>query len=290
MIYKNGEIILLTKTYKDENFPVASILIPKKIRPHIMAYYNFARYADDVADNPILSPKEKISILDELEDVLLGKKNPTEKTKCAEKLKKSLDMTKINPTRATDLLIAFRMDAKEKSYNSWIDLMEYCKYSAAPVGRYILDLHHESTATYWPSDMLCSALQIINHLQDSKNDWQNLKRAYIPELYFKNQSITYDELTKNHITEKLKPIINLMLEQTEGLLIEASTLPLVTFNRRLRMEIVVIHTLAQKLLSRLKKQDILASHVDLHKTDWIMAFISGITRGLCRKQLMIRKK
>ncbi|MBR7158861.1 MAG: squalene synthase HpnC [Alphaproteobacteria bacterium] len=281
---------MATKTHKDENFPVASALIAKKLRPHVMAYYGFARTADDIADNPSLSASEKISMLDELEAVLRGKTPADAKTKCAEKLKESLEITGIDPSRATDLLTAFRMDAKGETYHTWVDLMNYCKYSAAPVGRYLLDLHKESTATYWPSDMLCSALQILNHLQDCQKDWLEMHRAYIPLIFMENQGINYDELAKSNMTEKLQPVITLMLQQTEGLLTEASTLPLITFNRGLRMEIVTIHTLARRLLYRLQKQDLLASHVDLRKTDWIMAFWTGIMRGICRKQLMIPQK
>ncbi len=281
---------MASKTHKEENFPVASWLIRKELRPHIMAYYDFARTADDIADNPEMSPEKKIILLDDLEAVLGGIKPASEATKSAEKLKESLSKTGVNPERATDLLKAFRMDAKGETYHSWLELMNYCKYSAAPVGRYVLDLHKESTATYWPSDMLCSALQILNHLQDCQKDLKEMERAYIPLNFMQNQGISYDELLKSNITEKLQSVITLMLDQTEGLLKEASTLPLITLNRGLRMEIVTIHALAQRLLYRLRTQDMLASRVKLRKTDWIKAFYSGITRGIWRKQIMMLKK
>ena len=118
-------------------------MIPAKLRPHVMAYYNFARTADDIADNPDLSPKKKVAMLDELEAVLLDKKKAGKATHVAKVLRKSLEMTRITTKHATDLLVAFRMDAKGAKYDSWADLMNYCKYSANPVGRYMLDLHDE---------------------------------------------------------------------------------------------------------------------------------------------------
>lgn len=276
-----------SKTYKQENFPVGSFLIPAKLRPHILAYYNFARTADDIADSATVPTDEKLAKLDLLQAVLLGEKPAKDETKSALCLKKSLEITKISPAHALDLLVAFRQDAKGFTYDTYFELMEYCKYSACPVGRYLLDLHGEAKETYWPADMLCSALQIINHIQDAKCDWKEMKRAYIPLNFMKEQNIAYDALLADKENPALRNAVNQLTELTWGLLKESAALPLVTMNRGLRTEVCVIHNLACRLLSKLETQDILASHIKLSKIDWLFGTLQGIGNGLCRKKINI---
>ena len=82
---------------------------------------------------------------------------------------------------STDLLVAFRRDATKRRYASWDELYDYCRYSAMPVGRHVLDLHGEDAATHAPSDALCTSLQVLNHLQDCAKDLAALDRCYLPE-------------------------------------------------------------------------------------------------------------
>lgn len=281
------EKLEMSKTSTEENFPVGSFLLPKKLRPHIMAYYNFARTADDIADNHELSPENKLKRLDDMEKVLLGQEKPTKLTQSAEKLRTSLKETDITPRHATDLLIAFRQDATGYTYESWADLMNYCKYSAAPVGRYMLDLHKENASTYWPADMLCSVLQILNHLQDCQKDLKEMGRAYIPLNILKNEGLSYDDLLKTETSEKLRKVFDFILDMTEGLLRESATLPSIILHRGLRMEVITIQNLAKALLSRLREQDFLAKRVELSKKDWLFATVSGIMEGICRKKFTL---
>ena len=152
-----------SKTHRGENFPVASMLIAPKHRAAILAYYRFARGADDVADSPSLSPDAKLAGLDLFEATLTGQCDTIE---AALPLRAALALRKLSPRHALDLLRAFRMDAVKHRYANWSELMDYCAYSAAPVGRFVLDVHGESESTWPASDALCTALQIINHLQD----------------------------------------------------------------------------------------------------------------------------
>lgn len=254
-----------------------------------MAYYNFARTADDIADNPRLSPKKKIAMLDELEAVLLNEKKASKSTHAAKVLKKSLEITGITPKHATDLLVAFRMDAKGAIYDSWADLMNYCKYSANPVGRYMLDLHGEGKEAYWPSDMLCSALQVINHVQDMQKDWQEMKRSYIPKSFLAKGKITEKDFLNKAMKPELREAINGILDMTYGLLKEAATLPMVTYSKGLRMEVCTIHNLAVRLLLKLKTNDVLQNHIELSKKDWILGTITGIGNGIWRERLKMTK-
>ena len=82
---------------------------------------------------------------------------------------------------ALDLLEAFRRDVTKLRYRDWDDLMDYCRYSAMPVGRFVLDVHGESRGIWPANDALCAALQVINHLQDCAKDYRELDRVYIPE-------------------------------------------------------------------------------------------------------------
>ncbi len=165
------------KTHRDENFPVASHLIAKQHRPPILAYYRFARAADDVADHPALSESEKIRKLDQFEETLLGQSDAIDD---ALPLRAAIAERGLSPKHGQDLLAAFRMDASKQRYADWNDLIHYCSFSAMPVGRFVLDVHGESRATWPANDALCAALQIINHLQDCGADYRRLDRVYIP--------------------------------------------------------------------------------------------------------------
>src|SRR5215475_3217110 len=165
----------------DENFPVGSFLIRKDLRPHVHAFYRFARNADDIADNPGLSADDKVRRLDRMGEILDGA--PGDDSPAATAMRRSLAETRVTAQHCHDVLRAFRLDATKLRYRDWDDLMEYCRYSASPVGRQLLDLHGESRDTWPASDALCSALQVLNHLQDCADDYHALDRVYLPREY-----------------------------------------------------------------------------------------------------------
>ena len=156
----------------DENFPVGSVLIARRLRPHVFAYYDFVRAADDVSDSPDLAPDEKIRRLDLMEAALLG--DARAHSTSAGPLRRSFGETGLDPSLATDLLRAFRQDAHVLRTPDWAALLSYCRYSANPVGRFLLSLHDEGEDTFGPSDALCTSLQILNHLQDCADDLRTL--------------------------------------------------------------------------------------------------------------------
>ena len=280
-----------TKDADGENFPVGSKLIPAKLRPHVMAFYDFARTADDIADSTEIDTAEKLERLGKLEKVLLGEAEADDETRCAAVLKKSLEETKVTNQHALDLLKAFRQDSEGHTYHTWEDVMAYCRWSAGSVGRYMLDLHEENPTAYWPSDALCAALQMNNHLQDCKEDYSDKDRVYLPLNWFKEEEITYKALGDSEACAALKNVFARVTDGIESLLVEGSSLPLVTVNRGLRMEVCLIFRLAQRLVKRLKKHDPLKHKIELTKTDWIIAAILGVCGGLRRKKIScIRKK
>jgi len=141
------------KTHRDENFPVASVIIHPRHRALILAFYNFVRTADDIADHATLAAAEKLAYLDLLEAELLGKGGETQPE--AANLRRALAERGMPPRHALDLLVAFRMDVTKLRYENWDEIIHYCRYSAMPVGRFVLDVHGESASTWASSDAIC---------------------------------------------------------------------------------------------------------------------------------------
>src|SRR5262249_17469436 len=165
------------KGHQDENFPVASWLVRRELRAPILAFYRFVRAADDVADHPSASAQQKFDQLALMEATLRGE---SEANAEGVALRAVLRTRNLTDQPALDLLEAFGRDVTKQRYADWSELMDYCRYSAAPVGRYVLDVHGESLALWPANDALCGALQVINHLQDCGKDYRALDRVYIP--------------------------------------------------------------------------------------------------------------
>ena len=173
----DASVLSSGKGHRDENFPVASLLIRKRHRPAILAFYRFARAADDVADHPSAKPSAKLHVLERMWRTLQGEAGQSPE---AAALRRYLLERNLTAQHGLDLLEAFRRDVTKLRYRNWDELMDYCRYSAAPVGRFVLDVHGESRATWPASDALCAALQVINHLQDCGKDYRALDRVYLP--------------------------------------------------------------------------------------------------------------
>ncbi|WP_298213763.1 squalene synthase HpnC [Acidocella sp.] len=258
----------------DENFPVASLLIAKPLRAQIHAYYAFARNADDIADSPALPPAEKLARLDAMEAVLTGARR--EGSPSAARLRAVLAASGVSDVHARELLVAFRQDATKTRYASWAELMEYCRYSAAPVGRYVLDVHGESRAAWPASDALCAALQVLNHLQDCAKDLRDLDRCYIPQDWLAEQGLTTDDLARPETVPALRAVFDRMLDATAALNAQAAALPAAVKSRRLRAETAIIGALARRLATRLRHGDPLAARVKLSRLDMALATLKGL--------------
>lgn len=272
------------KTHKDENFPVASHLVSKKHRPVILAFYQFARAADDVADHPELTEAEKIRRLDEFEETLLGQSDAIPD---ALPLRDAIAERGLSPKHGQDLLVAFRMDAGKQRYADWDDLIHYCSYSAMPVGRFVLDVHGESRATWPANDALCAALQIINHLQDCGADYRRLDRVYIPVDALAARSIPVEALAAPHSSPQLLACIHELAVKTEVLLGSAS-LSRGIKDLRLSLEVAAIERLARKLVRLLKARDPLSQKVHLSKAEFASNLIAAASVTLGRRLLAPR--
>jgi farnesyl-diphosphate farnesyltransferase len=258
----------------DENFPVGSLLIRRDLRAHVHAFYTFARNADDIADSAELSSDDKIARLDTMEDVLLGRRDADSPS--AVRLRASLAETGVTPRHATDLLIAFRRDATKRRYADWDELFDYCRYSAMPVGRHVLDLHDEDRATYEPSDALCVSLQVLNHLQDCAKDLAALDRCYLPEDLLAQCGASLDDVRGAVETPELRRVFDTLLDRVAPLNRMAMDLPRLTRSRRLRLETAVIVGLAHRLAGRLRRGDPIARRVKLSKGDAVGSLLAAL--------------
>jgi len=251
------------KGHTDENFPVASVLIAPRHRAPILAFYRFARAADDVSDSPTAPPKQKLALLESMRATLVGE---------SEENPESLALRQVQQERglsgrhALDLLEAFRRDVTKLRYADWAELMDYCRYSAAPVGRFVLDVHGESQASWPANDALCTALQVINHLQDCGKDFRDLDRCYLPQDELAAAGTSVEALNDPTASSALRRVIADLARQTGGLLAQSAAFSSEIRDTRLALEVSVIQHLAEDLNRGLMRRDPLSERVHHSKS------------------------
>ncbi|MGC1778661.1 MAG: squalene synthase HpnC [Xanthobacteraceae bacterium] len=264
------------KGHRDENFPVASFLIAPRHRAPILAFYNFVRTADDIADHATLEPAEKLRLLGRLEAGLLG---ANAEDAVAVRLRKALAERNLSPKHAIDLIAAFKRDVTQLRYRDWDDLMSYCSLSAMPVGRFVCDVHGESRAVWPLNDALCAALQVINHLQDCQDDYRTLDRVYIPQDALGESGARTDELGAERASPALLDCLHKLAARTERLLGEADGFAAAINDARLALEVSVINTLAHRLTRMLRLRDPLHQRVHLAVPAVAGFTLLGVFRG-----------
>lgn len=260
-----------SKTSGQENFPVGSWLLPKRLRPHVANFYRFARAADDIGDDPDLPPAEKLARLDAMGAGLTGP-GP----EAAAGIRASIAATGVGLVDCRDLLVAFRRDSENRSCRTWDDLIDYCRYSANPVGRYLLRLHGQAESTFPAGDALCTVLQILNHLQDCGDDWRKLRRIYVP-IDWIDAAGGIDRFFTPAEAPLRRPVIDRCLDLVDAMLDMASTLPGQLTSRPLAAEVSVMLWLARKLAARLRQGDPILARVALSKADFAKALRPGLS-------------
>jgi hydroxysqualene synthase len=270
------------KGARDENFPVASILIRDRHRPIIQAFYEFVRVADDIADHPHLSADVKLAHLDRLEASLIGNANDEPEGVV---LGTKLRAANVSAQHAVEMLQAFRQDVGQRRYANWDELIAYCRLSAMPVGRFVLEVHGESRVTWRVSDALCAALQIINHLQDCKSDYRDLDRVYVPLDLLATEGAGVEELSVKSASAPLKRILTAVADRTAFLLEVSRPLPMLVHDKRLAMEISAIQALAGRMTAKLRSRDPLCDPVRLSRMSMATVGLRGALWGLFRRSL-----
>jgi hydroxysqualene synthase len=268
------------KGHRDENFPVASWIIHPRHRALILAFYNFVRTADDIADHATLAGSDKLAYLDLLEAELLGKGDSQIE---AVNLRRALAERSMSPRHALDVLIAFRMDVSKLRYENWDEVIHYCRYSAMPVGRFMLDVHGESTSTWAASDALCAGLQINNHLQDCGKDFRNLNRVYLPRDALEAAGASVEALGLDRAPPPLLQCLHALAARTESLLGQSRPLSAEVKDVRLGIEISVIQAFADKIVRLLKVRDPLSERVHLNPVELLAFSLGGVASEIIRR-------
>ena len=187
------------------------------------------------------------------------------------------------PRHALDVLIAFRMDVTKLRYENWDELIHYCRYSAMPVGRFMLDVHGESTSTWAASDALCAGLQINNHLQDCGSDYKNLNRVYLPRDALTLAGASVEALGHGRASPELLRCLHLLAARTQALLEESKSLSAEVKDFRLGLEISVIQAFADGIVRLLKVRDPLSERVHLGPIELLAYSLNGIASEIGRR-------
>jgi squalene synthase HpnC len=265
------------KGHTDENFPVASVLIAPRHRPAVLAFYRFARAADDVSDSPTAAPETKLALLETMRATLAGESDENPESLALRRIQEACG---IDGQHGLDLLEAFRRDVTKLRYADWGELMDYCRYSAAPVGRFVLDVHGESRTTWPANDALCAALQVINHLQDCAKDYRDLDRCYLPLDMLAAAGVSVDDMSAPAASPGLRRVIADLARQTDGLLAQSETFSGQIRDMRLGLEVSVIQRLAEDLNWGLMRRDPLSEKVHHNKLQMLglaLAAAAGFT-------------
>ena len=269
------------KGHRDENFPVASFLIHPRYREIVLDFYRFARAADDVADHPTADAAEKLRLLEAMRASLAGEGDAVAVSLA---LRASLARSRLTNQHALDLLEAFRRDVTKLRYENWDELMDYCRYSAMPVGRFVLDVHQEDRAIWPKSDALCAALQVINHLQDCGKDYRSLNRVYVPLDSLSRAGMAPEELGRGAASAALLTVIHEVAQRTAALLAEARPFSDLIGDGRLALEVSVIQALAEDLNLRLLERDPLSERVH-HRKSEVLGLAARATAGFVGRRV-----
>lgn len=270
------------KGHRDENFPVASRLVSARHRPVILAFYDFARAADDIADHPSLPPEKKLQQLDAMSACLVGIASDDA---VSVRLREQLAARGLAAIHALDLLTAFRRDVTKNRYADWDDLIGYCTYSAMPVGRFVLDVHGEDRSTWASSDVLCAVLQVVNHLQDCGKDYRALDRVYLPLDALAANGASVEMLSEPSAPPPLLASLHQLAARTEAYLDTLPPLAGEIRDARLACEVAAISALARKLLALLRSADPLADKVHLPRASLIKTMMGASATTLLRRAL-----
>ncbi len=255
-----------------ENFPVASLLVPARLRQPIEVIYRFARSADDIADEGDASPEERLAGLAayqaELDRIAAG--TPPQ-TQLFVALAEVITAHTLPIQLFRDLLDAFAQDVIKKRYTDYPELLDYCRHSANPVGRLVLHLFGRTEPEYLEqSDCICSALQLINFWQDVAIDWQK-DRVYIPQSDFPHFKVDEDDIANRRWSANWAALMDFEIDRTTDLMQRGA--PLVhALPGRLGWEIRLTIQGGLRILERIRqvRGDVFTRRPKLGKWDWLI--------------------
>jgi len=255
-----------------ENFPVASPLLPPHLRAPVRVIYAFARSADDLADEGDANPEERIAALNafesELDDIDAGRETSME---LFQQLALTLKEHHLNTQLLRDLLSAFRQDVVKTRYASYDELLDYCSRSANPVGRIMLALSEQySPEMLEQSDAICSALQLINFLQDVAIDSKK-SRIYIPQEDLAKFNVSEQSIAEGKVDHRWRALMQFQVTRARSLILKGA--PLATHvGGRLGWELRFIVHGGLRILEKIEavNYDVFQRRPTLKKYDWLL--------------------
>lgn len=255
-----------------ENFPVASILLPAKLRSSVTTIYAFARSADDLADEGDATPGERVASLEHYESQLnkLKHDEPTQSSLFIA-LGKVINDQKLPFEPFYALLSAFKQDVTTKRYQTFAELQDYCARSANPVGHIMLALYNEtSSQNRAQSDQICTALQLINFWQDVAIDWQK-DRIYIPIEDLERYTISEDHISKGMVSNEWRALMRFQTMRAREILVGGSPL-CKKLPGRIGWELRLVVQGGLRILERIDQcdGDVFRSRPKLAAKDWLI--------------------
>ncbi|MFJ2988796.1 squalene synthase HpnC [Collimonas sp. NPDC087041] len=255
-----------------ENFPVASILLPARLRPAVQAIYAFARTADDIADEGDASTEQRLRALNGFETALdrIEQKLPAEDP-LFQALQQTIVAYDLPLTPFRDLLSAFKQDVVTTRYGQFTELLDYCRRSANPVGFLMLHLYGEATEqNLRDSDAICSALQLINFWQDVAIDWQKA-RIYLPLEDLQRFGVSQAQIANGTIDHAWRQLMQFELQRARSMMTGAAPLAL-RLPGRIGWELRLVVLGGLRILEKLEAvdYDMFRHRPKLGKMDWLL--------------------
>ncbi|HSB10012.1 MAG TPA: squalene synthase HpnC [Blastocatellia bacterium] len=270
-----------------ENFPVGSVLIPKKLRKHFYSIYAFARIADDFADEGYgqgHTERERLDLLDEWRGMLRDSVSCAAEHPVFVALAETRREFDLPPALFEDLLSAFAQDVTVRRYQSFDQLLDYCRRSANPIGRLVLLLfgYRDDQRLEW-SDKICSALQLANHWQDVAIDLQK-DRVYLPLEDLSRFELAVDDLASGRVDERFHRLMEFQVERARAMFDRGK--PLCTsVTGRLGLELRSVWLGGMRILERIEGNgyDVFAHRPVITSADKLRILFVAASKGGFRR-------
>lgn len=254
-----------------ENFPVASILMPAALRPAVVAVYTFARTADDIADEGDATAEQRFADLDHYDQELNKIQiNAHSEIALFQSLGTVIRKHQLPIPPFHDLISAFKQDIVTTRYQTYADVLDYCRRSANPVGTIMLHLYQAATTqNVKESDAICSALQLTNFWQDVAIDWQK-QRIYLPLDDLHRFCVTEKQIESEIVDANWQKLMQFQIQRTRDLMISGSPL-CKRLPGRIGWELRLVVQGGLRILERLEEinGDIFQSRPKLELKDWM---------------------
>jgi squalene synthase HpnC len=260
-----------------ENFPVASILLPRRIRRAVEIIYHFAREADDFADEGNMPDAERLAKLDEFRAELKRIENgEAAKLPLFEALGEVVNKYRLPIQLLHDLLDAFAQDVVKKRYANFDELLDYCRRSANPVGRLLLHLYDEATPqNLIYSDNICTSLQLINFWQDVQKDYA-IARIYLPQDEMTRYKVSEAQIAAGLADNAWQRLMQFQVERARAMMQTGAPLGTI-LGGRIGLEMRLIIAGGKCILRKLDKThyDMFKQRPMLRPLDWLIMLLNS---------------